>query len=131
MKNEKPRIVFVCEHGAAKSIIAAAYFNRMADEAGLNQKAIARGTNPDSELSPKAVAGLMEDGLIPTESTPQKLSAEELATAQQVVTFCKLPESYRYKKAVEYWEAVPSVSGNYERARDAILAGLKRLMETD
>lgn len=27
-----PRIVFVCEHGAAKSVIAAAYFNKLAAE---------------------------------------------------------------------------------------------------
>ncbi len=48
---QTPIIVFVCEHGAAKSVIAATYFNKLANEKGLNLKAIARGTHPDQELS--------------------------------------------------------------------------------
>jgi hypothetical protein len=32
MKQSNPTIVFVCEHGAAKSVIAAAYFNKLAQE---------------------------------------------------------------------------------------------------
>src|SRR5438552_2704780 len=39
-------ILFVCEHGAARSTIAAAYFNKLAKEKGLNYKAIFRGINP-------------------------------------------------------------------------------------
>jgi hypothetical protein len=34
-----PRIVLVCEHGAAKSVIAAAYFNKLA-ERGLREPAM-------------------------------------------------------------------------------------------
>ena len=33
------RVVFVCEHGAAKSLIAAAYFNKLAGERGLSARA--------------------------------------------------------------------------------------------
>ena len=32
---QDPLIIFVCEHGAAKSIIAAAYFNKYARERNL------------------------------------------------------------------------------------------------
>ena len=60
-----PIIFFVCEHGAAKSIIAAAYFNKLAKQTNSNVRAIARGTNPDSVLSPQTVAGLHADGLTP------------------------------------------------------------------
>jgi hypothetical protein len=45
------RIVFVCEHGAAKSVIAAAYFNKLARERNLNYEAVCRGTFPDSTIS--------------------------------------------------------------------------------
>ena len=38
--HKEPVILFVCEHGAAKSVIAATHFNRLAEEAGL-QMAIA------------------------------------------------------------------------------------------
>ena len=41
-----PQIIFVCEHGAGKSVIAAAYFNKLAAERGLPDRAIYRGANP-------------------------------------------------------------------------------------
>ena len=39
-------VVFVCEHGSAKSVIAAAHFNHLAAEKGLPYRAIARGCAP-------------------------------------------------------------------------------------
>ena len=121
-------IVFVCEHGAAKSIIAAAYFNKMAREGDLGLTAIARGTHPDLELSSKAVMGLQQDGLTPTESIPTKLTSSEIEAAQHIVSFCTLPEEYRQKARVEYWENIPPVSEDYEDARDSILAHLQELL---
>jgi hypothetical protein len=41
-----PFLIFVCEHGAAKSIIAAAYFNQFAGERNLTLRAIARAHIP-------------------------------------------------------------------------------------
>ena len=55
---KKQTVVFVCEHGAAKSVLAAAYFNRFAAQMGLDMQAVARGTKPDQELSPQTVKGL-------------------------------------------------------------------------
>ena len=123
-----PVVVFVCEHGAAKSIVAATYFNKFAMENGLELRAIARGTNPDSELSPKAMAGLHEDGLAPFESVPQKLSSPDVERAQRVIAFCELPEEYQQKATVEQWENVPPVSENYETARDAIVEKINELI---
>ena len=121
-------IIFVCEHGAAKSIIAAAYFNKLAGEMGLDLKAIARGTNPDHELSPNTVKGLMEDGLHPIELAPQKLLPLDVESAQKIITFCELPEEYRLAAEVEQWDGIPPVSENYKTARDAIVEHLNRLM---
>jgi hypothetical protein len=50
----KTKVVFVCEHGSAKSVIAAAELSRMAKERGLDLSILARGTNPDAEV-PKLV----------------------------------------------------------------------------
>src|SRR6266478_6234419 len=58
----KPTVVFVCEHGSAKSIIAAAEFERMAKEKGLNLNILARGTNPDAEITKLVRDGLEADG---------------------------------------------------------------------
>jgi arsenate reductase len=126
----KPRtIVFVCEHGAANSVIAAAYFNKLAGESGLELRAIARGTDPDHELSAKAIAGLRTDGLTPTESTPQKFSMEDVESAQRIVSFCELPETYQQKSIVERWDGIPPVSENYEKSRDAIVERINQLIK--
>jgi chromate transporter len=43
----KPRlVVFVCEHGSAKSLVAASFFERLAKERGMPVRAISRGTFP-------------------------------------------------------------------------------------
>lgn len=126
--SQDPVIVFVCEHGAAKSVIAAAYFNKCAREANFRLHAIARGTHPDPELSPLAVTGLQADGLTPTESSPQRLSLADIESAQRLITFCELPVEYQGKIPVERWDAVPSVSENYEKARDAIIARIRLLL---
>jgi arsenate reductase (thioredoxin) len=121
-------VVFVCEHGAAKSIIAATYFNQLASQAGLDLRAVARGTNPDPELSPQAIKGLAEDGLRPTESSPQNLTETDIQSAQRVVTFCELPKEYQGQVTVERWNDVPPVSKNYEKARDVIIEHIKQLL---
>ena len=126
--SDRPHIVFVCEHGAAKSIMAAAFFNKFAAEASLELRASARGTNPDAELSATAIAGLHEDGVTPTESFPQKLSLEDIESAQRIVSFCELPEEYHKKTSVERWDDIPPVSENYEKARDAIRERIKELL---
>ena len=121
-------IVFVCEHGAAKSIIAAAYLNKFASERNLSLHAIARGTNPDQALSPIASMGLHEDGLTSTESNPQKLSLADVESAERIISFCELPDEYQ-NKVVEQWEGIPPVSENYQKSRDAILEQINRLIE--
>lgn len=122
-------ILFVCEHGAAKSVVAAAHFNKLASERGLNIRAVARGTNPDHELSPKTIAGLQADGLTSTESAPQQLSPVDIESARRVVTFCELPEEYRSKAIVETWDGVPPVSDDYEKARDTIVEKINWLIK--
>ena len=44
------RVLFVCLHGAAKSVVAAAHFRRLAAARGLAIGAVAAGTEPDAEL---------------------------------------------------------------------------------
>ena len=124
----KPIIVFVCEHGAAKSIVAAAHFNHLAGASGLDIQAVARGTNPDTELSEAAVSGLAKDGLTPSESRPQKLSPDDIRSAQQIVSFCELPPTYDQGITVEQWNGVPPVSQDYDKARDAILENIQDLL---
>ena len=127
--NQTSTVLFVCEHGAAESVIAAAYFNKLALERDIPWQAIARGTTPDDALSPKTVIGLTEDGLQPTETVPQKLSPADLESARKVISFCDLSsEQSHIAVEIEHWQGVPPVSENYQVARDVILERLKRLM---
>lgn len=127
---DNKNIVFVCEHGAAKSIVASAWFNKLAAENGLDIRSIARGTHPDAELGPKAVEGLTNDGLSPAEATPTKLSIDDVESAQHIVTFCDLPQEYRGKVSTESWGEVPAVSDGYEPARDIIVERINQLISS-
>lgn len=125
---QQPVIIFVCEHGAAKSIVAAAYFNQLAKDASLNWRAMARGTNPDTRLLEEAVRGLAKDGLISTEPTPQLLSIDDVQWAQRMISFCELPAEYGTVTVIEQWNDVPPISQDYNKARDVILEHLHELI---
>src|SRR5258708_4565169 len=84
---DKPVVVFVCEHGSAKSIVAAAELKKMAQERGLAVDIVARGTNPDAEI-PKVIRdGLKADGLDIGTTKPVKLSEKDLKGATKIVSF--------------------------------------------
>ena len=110
-------MLFVCEHGAAKSIMAAAHFNQLAEERGLPHRALARGTHPDPAFAPKAVSGLKSEGLAAPEGTPTLVTEKDVSEAGRVVTLgCKLPQ----KTTATDWADVPSPSENYPAASRAI-----------
>ena len=125
--NKTHTVIFVCEHGAAKSVVAAAYFNKMARERKLAVQAIARGAHPDPELAQPALDGLQRDGLAFDRQKPIKLSRTEAAAAVYVVTFCPLPAGYNQATPVEQWDNIPPVSENYDEARRAILERMPQL----
>src|SRR5713101_8743716 len=83
----KPTVVFVCEHGSAKSIIAAVEFERMAKEKGLDLNILARGTNPDAEIPRLVRDGLKADGYDAGSLKPTKVSGKDLKGAARIVSF--------------------------------------------
>src|SRR5687768_4809321 len=62
--SDSQTVVFVCEHGTVKSVIALAYFRQLAQERHLNIRAISRGTAPDSAVPARVREGLRLDGLV-------------------------------------------------------------------
>ena len=127
--NQRQAIVFVCEHGSAKSVVAAAHFNRLAGERGLGLRAVSRGTEPDEALAPAAEAGLRADGLAPGDLSPAKLTQGDAAGAVRVVAFCELPRSYATAAPFERWDGVPPVSEDYAKAREEIVGRIRRLLD--
>lgn len=120
-------VLFICEHGSAKSVVAAAHFNRMAAHRGLPFRAVSRGTVPDAEMAPAAVRGLLGDGLRPDDPAPTRLGQSDLDAAVRVVTFCDLPPELAVVAPVERWE-VPPVSTDFAGSREAMLARIERLL---
>jgi len=131
-KPQKQTILFVCEHGSAKSVIAAAHFNRVAEQRSLPYRAIARGINPDAEIPQQVRVNLAKDGLQVASWKPQKVAEKDVQEAVRVVTFaCKVPFAERITagKLVD-WQDVPSTNEDYERARTMIVNKIAALIKT-
>src|SRR5947199_2269426 len=79
-----PTVIFVCEHGAAKSVIATAYFNKLAAERGLPYRATFRGTSPQDDLSTRAVSGLRADGIGIPDGKPSAIASDDVARATHI-----------------------------------------------
>ena len=125
-----PTILFVCEHGAAKSVIAAAHFNKLAQERGLKYRAVFRGTHPDPTLAPAAVKGLQEDGFKTQGWKPTLVTKKDMEAAAEIVTLgCALPEKDAVAGKVAEWNDVPSPSQNYQAARDDIVKRVQSLVD--
>jgi protein-tyrosine-phosphatase len=122
----RPRVLFVCLHGAAKSVVAAAHFRRVAAARGLAADATAAGTDPDAELTPAAVKGLAADGLSAASRRPRPVTLHDLRTATRVVSFGG--DVAGAGQRVDRWDDVPAVSDGYEAARARILASVDRLV---
>ena len=124
-----PAIVFVCEHGAAKSVVATAYFNKLAAERGLPYRATFRGTSPQDELSIRAVAGLKEDGMAVPSGKPAAISDGDVANATHVFAIgCTLPDKARRSGKSDDWSDVPDDQG-YAPMRDAIVRHVRELLD--
>jgi protein-tyrosine-phosphatase len=122
----RPRVLFVCLHGAAKSVVGAAHFRRLAAARGLDVDAAAAGTEPDAELGPGAVKGLAGDGLRAMPNRPRPVTIHDLKSATRVVSFgCDVTPSLG--QPVDQWD-VPNVSDGYAAARDRIVANVERLV---
>jgi protein-tyrosine-phosphatase len=122
----RSRVLFVCLHGAAKSVIGAAHFRRLAAARSLAIDAVAAGTEPDPALAPGAVKGLAGDGLRAAPIRPRPVTLYDLDSATRVVSFgCAITPARGQR--VDQWE-VPAVSDGYEAARERIVAHVERLV---
>jgi len=128
--NREANVAFVCLHGSAKSVIAAAHFRNLVCAFGKDIPTLALGMEPDAAFPPDVIAGLQRDGVSPGASAPQAISRDLLRSASHVVSFG--PDVSPFIPAgceVIYWNGVPNVSHGYDAARTEILARVARLVE--
>ncbi len=122
-------ILFVCPHNAAKSVIAAAYFQKLADRQELALHATSAGTEPSPAVSPAVVEVLRRDGLDVAGHQPRRVAQEELATAARIVSLgCDLRDFMLDAVPVEHWDDVPPPSEDLGAACAAIRALVERLV---
>jgi arsenate reductase len=123
-------ILFLCPHNAAKSVIAAAYCERLAAERGLTLRAASAGTDPG--VSPGVAGALLAEGIDVRAHRPRRVTAEELASASRVVSLgCDLGDIAPPGLVVERWDDVPSLSADLTGARAVIAAHVRRLVDTE
>lgn len=126
------QIVFVCEHGTVKSLMAASYFNQLAAQRGLPWRAVSRASAPDSTTVPKPIAAaLLAEGVDVSEFRPAKIDATDAAEAVRIVTIgTDLPAGVRGdEQRVERWNDVPPASTSYDAARRSLKAHIAELLE--
>jgi arsenate reductase (thioredoxin) len=126
---DQSSIVFVCEHGAAKSLIATAYFNKLASERGMAVRATFRGVSPQEALSVRAVEGLRADGVPIPEGKPTAIADDDVAGATHIFAIgCVLPGKAAGSGKAADWTDVPDDQG-YGPMRDAIVAHVRALLD--
>jgi arsenate reductase (thioredoxin) len=124
-------ILFVCEHGAARSTIAAAYFNKIAIENGLKYRAIFKATSPDTALSAATKKGLTEDGFDIQNMKPILVTQNDINSATQIITFdCSLPTKDSLSEKVSKWNGIPPISKDYQIARNEIISKVESLISS-
>jgi arsenate reductase len=125
-------VVFVCQHGAAKSVLAAALLERLAADHGVPLRALARGTEPQRQVAPAVVTGLFVEGIDVTAWRPRPLTPGDLAKAWRVVSFGPdLSHLLPKGTPVEGWDGIPAVADGLQTARAAIAVRLPRLIKDD
>ena len=124
-------VLFVCEHGTARSLLAKVLFEEYATKVGLNMTAVSRGTNADSIMPPFMLKGLANDHVALGSWRPQTLQSSDVANASFVVSF-DLPTSAIVGATVPrvQWDSLPSVSRDYAVGRDAIKARVHHLVDS-
>ena len=125
-----PTVLFMCPRGAAKSVLASAYFERLAKERGLNVRVVSAGTDPDSAVAPAVAAHLTRGGYSRPTSTPRRVAPTEVESADVVISIgCDLSGLPEPRGKLVRWDDVPPLSEDFARADDAIQKRVMALIE--
>lgn len=124
-------VLFICEHGSVRSVMATLMFDEYAKAAGLPMRAMSRGTVIDSIVPPWLQQKLKADQFTLGNFAPMRLSTADLANASLVISF-DLPSTVTAgtRAPLARWDSLPSVSQNYVAGRDAIKVRVQALVDS-
>lgn len=124
-------ILFICPHGAAKSVIAAAECRQQAALRRMRIDAASAGTEPDDAVPLPVVAALRAEGVDVSGYRPRHVTPEDLATAGHIVSLgCDLDGLAPVGAIIERWDDIPPVSEDIDRARAAIRSHIIALLDS-
>jgi protein-tyrosine-phosphatase len=127
---KSPTVLFLCPHGAAKSVLASAYFQRAAKERGLNVRVLSAGTNPDPTVAPAVANHLSTNGYDVPVSTPRLVSNADVVAADVVISIgCDLKSVPVPRSKLVEWNDVPAPSENLAAADAAIRQRVVQLVD--
>lgn len=125
-----PTVLFMCPHGAAKSVLASAYFERLAKERGLNVRVESAGTDPDPTVSPAVATHLKRQGYSAPKSNPRKVTSKDFESADVVISIgCDLSGLQEPRGKLVRWDEVPPLSDDFARADEAIRKRVTELID--
>ena len=123
------KVAFVCQHGSAKNLIAAEYFNRIAIERNLPLRATTSGPEPDTEVPENVVAGLKRHGIGVRQYHHALIAAERLSDTSLIVSFaCDAGRRLAPSKPEERWDECPAVSDDFDVAWTFITGRIESLI---
>ena len=124
-----PTVLFVCQHGSAKSVVAAHHLQALAASRGIALECLSAGVDPDDAILPHVVGGLTDDGLDVDGTRPRLFTRTLVDRATYIVSFaCDLAPQAGATHVIT-WDDIPAVSDGYALARDAIVARLQPLLD--
>jgi arsenate reductase len=125
-----PTVLFLCPHGAAKSVLASAYFQQLAKERGLNVRVESAGTDPDPDVAPAVASHLKAKGYAAPAAKPRRATAADMATADVVVSIgCDLKDLPAPRGRLVRWDDVPAPSADFDRADEMIRERVMALVD--
>jgi len=107
------QIVFVCKFGSMKSQMAAAYFNRIAKERGLQLTATSRAFMPDTEIPVAVRTNMATEGLAPVMEVITSLTPADAKVAFKVISFDEIPPENIGTTNYTHWAGSPKAKKEY------------------
>lgn len=126
------QVVFVCEHGTVKSLMAANYFNALAAQKGLPVRAISRAVTPDPDPVPGKIADqLHKEGFDVAGFRATALQEADIQASVRVVTIgATLKDSSGLKDKAEAWNDVPPAGKDFQAAGKVLKNHIETLLQT-
>jgi arsenate reductase (thioredoxin) len=122
-------VLFICPHGAGKSVLASAYFKQLAAERGITVQTDAVGTEPDPQVGPPIAARLKEQGLPVPISKPRAVTSNDIERADIVISIgcdvSRIPKTPKLRQ----WDDVPNLSDDFNASDAAIRAKARALVD--